>query len=213
MKPTNVIVADSHELAVAGARHLVKQVFDLEVSTVVKDFKTLEEATETKAPTLLITDPYTVAGLQTGEFVQYLDQHPLIYPLLIISKIDQNDLATLIKRKTIGIITKTCSQREIVTAMEALQHDEKFLCNKVVEAFMQAQTSPGDAENDTSLSDREIEIVHYIAEGLSTEEIGDKLHLSPHTVHAHRKNILKKMNVKTPVELIVKAFRERILTL
>jgi DNA-binding NarL/FixJ family response regulator len=64
-----------------------------------------------------------------------------------------------------------------------------------------------DPENcePTSLTERENEITALIASGFTNKEIGEKLHLSHHTVHTHRKNILKKLGIKSVSELTVYA--------
>jgi PAS domain S-box-containing protein len=56
-----------------------------------------------------------------------------------------------------------------------------------------------------TLSEREMEILQWIAKGKSTNEMADILHLSTHTIEAHRKNILKKFGVKNVAELITEA--------
>ncbi|WP_017732656.1 LuxR C-terminal-related transcriptional regulator [Nafulsella turpanensis] len=59
------------------------------------------------------------------------------------------------------------------------------------------------------LRKREIQTISFISRGVSTEKMDDRLNLSPHTVNAHRKKILK----SSPVELIVKALQLRIIQL
>ncbi|MNL63404.1 Spore germination protein GerE [compost metagenome] len=55
---------------------------------------------------------------------------------------------------------------------------------------------------------RERAILKLIVENKSSKEIASELFISPHTVNAHRKNILRKADVKTPVELVCKALQE-----
>jgi len=55
---------------------------------------------------------------------------------------------------------------------------------------------------------REREILKRIVEGKSSKDIADELYISPHTVNIHRKNILKKANAKTPLELVKLAIEE-----
>ena len=86
---------------------------------------------------------------------------------------------------------------------------------------MRNDTLSPDHENDTSsqllqaqqkietlstrieeLTEREQEVVDLIIEGKTTAEISEILKRSPHTINSHRKNILKKLNIKTPLELL-----------
>lgn len=207
------IVADSHELSIAGLSHLVEQAFGTEPLYVVRDLASLKKVLKEEAAELLIIDPYAVRGLTADLLEQLLTDHTYIHPLVVVSEVNQADLTPLVKKGTIAIVTKNCSRREILMALEAIQHGEKFICNKVLESFLEVRTSGTGNNEEKKLSPREVEIISLIANGLSTEQIGDQLHLSPHTVHAHRKNILKKMEVATPVELVVKAIRERVISI
>ena len=62
------------------------------------------------------------------------------------------------------------------------------------------------------LSDREIEIVRLVSKGMIAKEIGKKLHLSPHTVYTHRKNIMKKLKITNAPELVIYALNNGILS-
>lgn len=207
-----VIVADGHELSAAGLTYLAAKALENARIEVAKDRKALHDVLEYATEGVLIINPYGVNGMTPDNLAGLLESYPGFYPLLVVPKVEQNDLRHLVKQSAIAIVTKNCSQREMLVALEAALHREKFVCNKVMEAFLETGAPAHELSAATRLSDREISVIRLIADGLSTDEIGDKLHLSPHTVHAHRKNILKKLNVKTPVELVVKAFRERILT-
>jgi DNA-binding NarL/FixJ family response regulator len=212
MSAPNIIVADTHELSVAGLLYLVHQAFETVQVETAKSRVALSNALKKFPSGILIVNPYGVKDLDPASLLKVLTDNPQVYPLLLVSHIDQEDLKPLIKFGAIGIITKNCSQREVLAALEAAIHHEKFVCNKVMEAFLAAGDQSHDAHSEKVLSEREIGVIRFIAKGMSTEEIGEELHLSPHTIHAHRKNILKKMNVKTPVELVVKAIREKLIT-
>ena len=58
------------------------------------------------------------------------------------------------------------------------------------------------------LSDREMQVIRYVGKGLSSEEIASELNVSIHTVNSHRKNVLKKLGLKSPTELIVYALKQ-----
>lgn len=60
---------------------------------------------------------------------------------------------------------------------------------------------------ECQVTKREREIIHLMAEGLSTKEVANELHISFHTVESHRKNLLLKMKARNMVHLVAKAIR------
>ncbi|WP_443945717.1 response regulator transcription factor [Pedobacter sp. AW1-32] len=64
-----------------------------------------------------------------------------------------------------------------------------------------------------SISDREIEIVQLLSLGYNSKEIGDTLFISEHTVNTHRRNMVRKLDLRNSYQLIVWAFKQKILAL
>jgi DNA-binding NarL/FixJ family response regulator len=62
----------------------------------------------------------------------------------------------------------------------------------------------------TDLSKREFEVLELIAKGFRTADIAEKLFVSIHTINSHRKNILKKLKLKSPAQLIVYAIESKL---
>lgn len=94
-----------------------------------------------------------------------------------------------------------CDYNEVVNAVHATYSNEKFFCGKVLDLMLEDPKIHGNCD-PIKLSTREVEILKLIAEGLSTKEITNKLFLSIHTVNTHRKNIIRKIGVKSPAELV-----------
>jgi len=64
-----------------------------------------------------------------------------------------------------------------------------------------------------SISDREIEIVQLLSLGYNSKEIGETLFISEHTVNTHRRNMVRKLDLRNSYQLIVWAFKQKILAL
>ena len=62
----------------------------------------------------------------------------------------------------------------------------------------------------TDLSPREFQVLKLITKGKKTVEIADNLNVSVHTINSHRKNMLKKLNLNSPTELVVYAIESGI---
>ena len=112
------------------------------------------------------------------------------------------------KAGVMGILTKDCSQNEILNAMRATAQGEKFFCGKILDMIVEVDPRKEELPSiATPLTSREIEIVRHITDGQSTKEIADLLNLSTHTINAYRKSLLKKLDVRSPAELAIKAIK------
>lgn len=67
-------------------------------------------------------------------------------------------------------------------------------------------------ENTSLITEREIDIVRLLSNGYNSKEIGDMLFISEHTVNTHRRNMVRKLDLRNSYQLIVWAFKERILS-
>ncbi|RZL45098.1 MULTISPECIES: response regulator transcription factor [Pedobacter] len=67
-------------------------------------------------------------------------------------------------------------------------------------------------ETNNSITEREVEIVKLLSKGYNSKEIGDMLFISEHTVNTHRRNMVRKLDLRNSYQLIVWAFKQRILS-
>ncbi len=102
-------------------------------------------------------------------------------------------------------ILKDCDEQELIQAVKASAQGKRFICDKVLEVILEDAGSDEIFSDNASLTTREIEITRLIAEGKSTVEIAKTLFLSHHTINSHRKSIWRKLQIKSPAELIIKA--------
>ncbi|MEJ5350705.1 MAG: response regulator transcription factor [Melioribacteraceae bacterium] len=124
--------------------------------------------------------------------------------ILVISDNNKKDIVMkVIKNGVLGYLTKECEENEILIALDSLSKGEKFFCNKILNVILESKIE--EPKKEAELTKREIEIIRLIAEKYSNQEIADKLFISIHTVYTHRKNIMKKLKLKSPVELILYA--------
>lgn len=101
-----------------------------------------------------------------------------------------------------GMLTKSCSYDEVIEAVQAVARRQSFFCSKISVPELFRPTSNHLLDR---LSAREREVLRWVAKGMTTAQIADAMHLSAHTVNSHRKNLLKKLEVKSPAALIALA--------
>jgi DNA-binding NarL/FixJ family response regulator len=108
-----------------------------------------------------------------------------------------------------GILTKNCSEEEIINGLRAVAQGNRFFCNNILELVVDNPDKEDNCE-PTNLTPREYEVLELITRGKTTAQIAEELHLSIHTINSHRKNILRKLNMNSPAELIVYALESGI---
>ncbi|WP_421978506.1 LuxR C-terminal-related transcriptional regulator [Roseivirga seohaensis] len=131
------------------------------------------------------------------ELSRWIQTHPNLNVLVITDDVDSNRIRSVLKMGVSGFLTKSCSEEEILEAINAIKNGKTFYCNRVLKALVE------EGNEFFELSEREKEVVKLIAAGNSSSEIADILSISIHTVNSHRKNILKKLKLKSPTELII----------
>jgi len=124
---------------------------------------------------------------------------------------DRETVFSAIKAGASGYILKGSSPRELVESLNNLYNGGAPMSPKIArKVIMEFQEGPVASENGL-LSQREKEIVKGIEQGLTYKNIAEKLHISPHTVHTHIKNIYEKLQAKDRPEAISKARRKGII--
>jgi len=202
----SILLADNQELTAAGLRYFLSGNTGLDIVDVVDNKSDLMALMPKLKPTLLIAD-YNLPGYITINDLKEASALSKDTHMLIVSS-DNNKTSILdvLQLGIKGYLTKECSKEEVLHAIHSTAKGEKFFCHKILDIIMEKTFSPEPQACDpTILTVRETEILRYIANGYSTQKIADELHLSPHTVHTHRKSIIRKLNIKSPTEFVIYA--------
>ena len=202
-----ILHANANVLMANGLNSILKNGGGIEKIEHANDEKALFSSLEVGKFDLIIIDPLS-SGYFTIDTTLKLKEHYPNQKVLIISDIrSPTDVLRILEKGVQGYLTRQCDEAEITHAIFAIAKGEKFYCNKVIDIILDKDLTADYEENcePTALTERENEITALIAQGFTNKEIGNRLHLSHHTVHTHRKNILKKLGVKSVSELTVYA--------
>lgn len=206
MGSIKIVIADNQHLTVAGLQFLIQGRPDLTISAIVQNPEILQNEIERVNPDVLIVD-YHLPNYVSREQLESIMRNHRVNTLVITADDDKDSIMRVVQMGVQGFLTKSCSKEEILLAIQATARGEKFFCHKVINMVLE-KNDLGSNETDcepTGLTQRETEILKNLAAGFSTKKIADLLNLSPHTVHSHRKNIIKKLNIKSPTEFVVHA--------
>lgn len=201
-----ILLADKQALTLAGTIALLAQHPTVNVVGTVSRYDMLKERLKELKPDILLID-YSMAGQSGLEDLMKLSvESPDVSLFLLSSEKDKSLILKALQTGAPVYVTKDCSEQEIHRAIEASLKGEKFYCQSVLNLIMDKHfVQAAEPAESGILTAREKEVLALLAKGKQTQAVAELLYLSPHTVHTHRKSIIKKLNIKSPTEFVVKA--------
>ncbi len=202
MREIRVGIADAHFVVREG----LKYVFSHD-----KNLKVVGECAEGKDIPKLLKENLDVLvfDYDHADYISFEDLQkvfrvaPDTNVLVISAHTDTATVNRIIRQPIKGLLSKECSEAEILDAVKATSRGDKFYCNRILDVVTESKKEGAGKDcAPTVLSQREIEVVEYIAQGLTAGEVADKMCLSVHTINTHRKNIFKKLGVNSTTELV-----------
>jgi DNA-binding NarL/FixJ family response regulator len=208
MSLIRVLLADDH----AVVRHGLRLTLEAEPG-----FSVVAEAADgAEAVAECLRQPIDLAVLDvamprlTGiQAARQLAEHRPDLKILILSMHDNEQFFfEALRAGASGYVLKSAAHQDLVAACHAALRGEPFLYPRGVAALIREflDRGPGTAMDDP-LSARETEVVKLIAEGHTSREIGEVLHISDKTVERHRSNVLDKLGLRDRVALTRYAIR------
>jgi DNA-binding NarL/FixJ family response regulator len=126
-----------------------------------------------------------------------------------MSGIDEADVTQAILAGACGYLLKDASIDEIVAGVKAAAAGESLISSKVATSLLaQIRSTAPAAEQRVELSDREVEVMRLVAEGMDNGAIAEALFISPQTVKNHISNILAKLQMDNRIQAAVYAVRQ-----
>lgn len=200
---TSVLLADFQYLTRQGIASLIKAMPGFDVVKMIDSPDKLVEVASEVDPALIVID----ISDKDRELIPKLRElkETLNASFLVISNSQTRDsIQQMLAMGIKGILTKNCSEEEIINGLRAVAQGNRFFCNNILDMVVESSEEKDDCE-PTNLSPREFEVLVLITKSMTTAQIAEELHLSVHTINSHRKNILKKLHLNSPAELIVYA--------
>lgn len=147
--------------------------------------------------------------------VKHLAQRFPRAPLLILSLFRiENLIYSLIRAGARGHLTGETTREEIIEAIFSLRHGHDFISKTISNmVLMQYLNEQGDAATEQNLSARELEVLKLFAQSMTNAEIAEKLFISIRTVETHKNNIMRKLNLRTTVDMVKFALRNNLTAL
>jgi len=209
-----VLIADDHAVVREGLRGLIRSEPGMAVVGEASDgVETVRQALRLR-PDVILVD--LVMPRQGGiEAIAEIKAHdPAARILVLTSFADDDKVFPAIKSGALGYLLKDSSPRELLQAIRDVYHGESSLHPTIARKLIQELRQPGDLPPAPDpLTEREVEVLRLVAQGLSNDEIGAVLFIAERTVRTHVSNILAKLHLANRTQAALYALREGIASL
>ncbi len=209
-----VIVADDHAvlrqalsemLTAHGKYYVVGQAASGEELLALLDKET---------PDVVIVD-IQMPGMGGLAAIEKLQASPKSIPILVLSADEgSSNIRSALKAGAKGFVPKNAGIEELEFAIDSVVGGKTYLSPNVTSKLMTGDGTQIEADNPlSSLTERELEIFKYLANGSSNRDIAQKLHISIRTVDTHRSNILRKLDLRNNAELVKMAVQYKVISI
>lgn len=203
---TRILLAEDHNTVREGIKMLVDAQPDMEVIGEAADGLAAIEQTRLLNPDLLVMDISMpeLNGLKATEKLRR--EFPELKILTLTRHTDDGYLQQLIKAGVNGYVLKQSAPTELINAIRTVRSGRSYvdsgLTHKVLGGYVARRSGPMRGEGTREISDREGEVLRFIARGYSNKEIAGRLDLSVKTVEAHKSNAMRKLNMRSRIEIV-----------
>ena len=208
MKKIKILVVDDHPLVRFGVINQLKTCEDYVVVGEAEDGEDAIAKTKALSPDLVIMDIFMpgISGIEATKLLK--KKYPSTRVLILTGFENEDYVYQIIRSGAGGYVLKSVEKEELLEAVRAVLRDEKFFSPRIskliVENFIrkaEGQKIP-IATDDEILTKREREILVHVADGLTNQQIAEKLFISARTVDTHRTNIMQKLNIHDVANLV-----------
>lgn len=203
MDPKVIYIADNQYLSYLGLSSLVRAFLGADAVVKQAYSKTILEFMISKEmPSLLIVDYMTFDGGGVLDIYAIQKLAPRINILVVSDCRENKQIKAVLKAGIMYYILKSSSEDEFDSVFKSIRNNRKFISGEVYDILLQKENRSYNVIENQKLSNGEVEIVRFIADGKTTKEIAEIKHLSFHTINTHRKNIFRKLSITNSSELI-----------
>jgi DNA-binding NarL/FixJ family response regulator len=211
MRKLRILLADDHTLIRDGLKALINAQADMEVVGEAGDGLTACKVAAELQPDLVVMDVSLpeLSGAKATERIKH--ELPGIKILALTVHEDKGYLRQLIQAGASGYVLKRAAAEDLIHAVRAIAgggiYVDPAMMSKVVAGSTRLR-SLDDALKNTTLSDRENEVLRLIALGYSNKEIAGQLDISIKTVETYKARLMEKLDLHSRVDIVRYALRQ-----
>jgi DNA-binding NarL/FixJ family response regulator len=205
-----VLLADDHKILVEAFRKLLEP--SCEIVGTVFDGRSLLEKAPLLNPDVMIVDigMPLLNGLEAG--LRLKELIPGVKVIFLTMNEDPDLAMKAMRSGASGYLLKSSAVSELVHAIQMATKGKSYVTPRIATGMQKAFINdPRPKDREKTLTTRQREVVHLLAEGKSMKEVASLLNVTPRTVAFHKYRVMEELNLKTTAELIQFAIKTRIL--
>lgn len=205
--PLRLVVVDDHVLFRRGLVGLLNDMPEFKVVGEAGNGREALTVIQAEQPDLVLLDVNMpeMDGIQTVEALRKV-RLPLHILMLTISQ-HEDDLMSAIRMGADGYLLKNTEPEDLRRSILRVAEGEGALSPEVTGTVMRALARQSEISDHQKLSDRELEVLACLADGLTTSQIASRLFISENTVKTHVRHILEKLDASNRTEAVSKAIQ------
>ncbi|MDH5397049.1 MAG: response regulator transcription factor [Cyclobacteriaceae bacterium] len=202
-----IIIADDHKIVCEGLVSLFSTYSEYEIVKIASNGQEVIDYVKQNPTDIVVMDIKMpiLDGIETTKIIKQHFQHVKV---VILSMHGQEGfIKNSIQAGADGYVLKNRGQEELIKAINHICDGNTYFSQEVTSRVIKKMRQYGEIEG-IDLSDREIQIMQLLSDGFTSEQIGEIIFASTHTINTYRKNLLLKFDAKNVTELIKKALKE-----
>jgi two-component system, NarL family, response regulator NreC len=211
-----VVLADDHAVVRAGLKAVLGAARDIEVIGEAKTGREAVALAERFKPDVIVMD-LSMPELDGTEATKEIVAKGLPVKVLILTMhVEEDYLIPLMEAGAAGYLVKSAADRELVDAVRAVAHGDVYVRASAARVLAKNLTKKDPAKEERErfekLTDRERDVLKFVAQGFSAPEIGEKLFISPKTVDTYKQRIHEKLGLSHRSDYVQLALKLGLLT-
>lgn len=206
-----VIIADDHEMVRDGLELMISKIVELELVGDASNGEQLVTKTDKLKPDVILTDVKmpVMSGIEATKKIKQKFPH---IGIIALSSFDEESLIMdMLNAGASGYLLKNASKKEIREAVQMVYKGESYYCKETNRRLAEIVAKGGLQNRQTiqeeRFTERELEVIRMICEGLSSKAIASILGLKTRTVERYRDSIMDKMDVKNSPAVVIYAVK------
>ena len=214
-EPIRVLVVDDQELFRRGMVMLLSVEDDIEVSAEASDGEEAARLAARTVPDVVLMDVRMPRRSGTDACRAVKEVAPTAKIIMLTASDEEADLYEAIRNGASGYLLKDASIDQVAQAVRVVADGQSLIspamAAKLLDEFKSMSTASRPEVAAPRLTERELEVLRLVAQGLNNREIASRLFITENTVKNHVRNILEKLQMHSRMEAVMYAVREKLL--